>query len=98
MASDLLRAFFFFFIYILFKRKEGGAVEFNTSKTGSEENKRFSHQLIRRETSGTPSVGGPCADVTEVRTGNKKIGSLDSAIVKVNVGGRVLYLFNAPAD
>lgn len=59
MASDLLRAFFFF-LNILFKRKEGGAVEFNTSKTGSEENKRFGHQLIRRETSRDPvgrSVG-----------------------------------------
>lgn len=90
--------FFFFKIYYLKEKK----VELSSSTLPKQAVRKTNASVIswsdgRRP--GTRSVGwwARCRR-DEVRTGNKKIGSLDNTIVTVNDGGRVLYLFNAPAD
>lgn len=90
--------FFFFYIYYLKEKK----VELSSSTLPKQAVRKTNASVIswsdgRRP--GTRSVGrwARCRR-DEVRTGNKKIGSLDNTIVTVNDGGRVLYLFNAPAD
>lgn len=90
--------FFFFYIYYLKEKK----VELSSSALPKQAVRKTNASVIswsdgRRP--GTRSVGrwARCRR-DEVRTGNKKTGSLDNTIVTVNDGGRVLYLFNAPAD
>lgn len=90
--------YFFLYLYYLKEKK----VELSSSTLPKQAVRKTNASVIswsdgRRP--GTRSVGrwARCRR-DEVRTGNKRIGSLDNTIVTVNDGGRVLYLFNAPAD
>ena len=98
MPSDLLRAFLIYIYIYIYYLKEN-KVELSSSTLP---NRQWGKQTLQSSADQTGDVRDAVGMVSgpgdEVRTWNKKIGSLDIMMVKVNVSGRVLYLFNAPAD